>query len=68
MNKENTKIILTEWVYKPNQLISALAYDGIGEDSKFINLSTNKRKIMNILIQAVHNHDKILRKEGVRIE
>ena len=56
MNKENTKIILTEWVYKPNQLISALAYDGIGEDSKFINLSTNKRKIMNILIQAVHNH------------
>lgn len=54
--EQENKIILTEWVYKPNQLISALAYEGMEKDSKFINLSVNKRKIMNVLIQAVHNH------------
>ena len=54
--EQETKNILSEWVYKPNQLISALAYEGTEADSKFINLSVNKRKIMNVLIQAVHNH------------
>ena len=54
--EQENKIILTEWVYKPNQLISALVYEGMEKDSKFINLSVNKRKIMNVLIQAVHNH------------
>ena len=52
---KETKNILTEWVYKPNQLIDILTYKNDTE-ATFLNLSLNKRKIMNVLIQTIHNH------------